>query len=66
LIACIIAETARWSVEEQISVNGGVVSTADNLFSRARHRRIAAYTGALENSGPSDQVRHRFHPRHFL
>ena len=26
-----IAETARWSVEEQISVNGGVISTAGNL-----------------------------------
>jgi quinohemoprotein ethanol dehydrogenase len=39
-----IAETARWSVEEQIAVNGGVVSTAGNLvFQGQGTGEFAAY-----------------------
>src|SRR5712664_209797 len=39
-----IAETARWSVEEQISVNGGVLSTAGNLvFQGQGTGEFAAY-----------------------
>jgi quinohemoprotein ethanol dehydrogenase len=39
-----IAETARWSIEEQISVNGGVVSTAGNLvFQGQGTGEFAAY-----------------------
>jgi quinohemoprotein ethanol dehydrogenase len=39
-----IAETARWSVEEQISVNGGVLSTAGNLvFQGQGAGEFAAY-----------------------
>src|SRR3989475_5748397 len=39
-----VAETARWSVEEQISVNGGVVSTAGNLvFQGQGTGEFAAY-----------------------
>src|SRR6266403_634938 len=39
-----IAETARWSVEEQIAVNGGVVSTAGNLvFQGQGTGELAAY-----------------------
>jgi quinohemoprotein ethanol dehydrogenase len=39
-----IAETARWSVEEQIAVNGGVVATAGNLvFQGQGTGEFAAY-----------------------
>ena len=39
-----VAETARWSVEEQISVNGGVFSTAGNLvFQGQGTGEFAAY-----------------------
>jgi len=39
-----VAETARWSVEEQISVNGGVLSTAGNLvFQGQGTGEFAAY-----------------------
>src|SRR5712671_1228405 len=39
-----IAETSRWSVEEQISVNGGVLSTAGNLvFQGQGTGEFAAY-----------------------
>ena len=39
-----IAETARWSVEEQIAVNGGVLSTAGNLvFQGQGTGEFAAY-----------------------
>jgi len=39
-----IAETARWSVEEQIAVNGGVFSTAGNLvFQGQGTGEFAAY-----------------------
>jgi len=39
-----IAETARWSVDEQIAVNGGVVSTAGNLvFQGQGTGEFAAY-----------------------
>src|SRR5260221_299608 len=39
-----IAETARWSVEEQIAVNGGVVSTAGNrVFQDQGTGKSAAY-----------------------
>jgi quinohemoprotein ethanol dehydrogenase len=39
-----VAEAARWSVEEQISVNGGVVSTAGNLvFQGQGTGEFAAY-----------------------
>jgi len=36
-----VAETARWSVEEQIAVNGGVLSTSGKPgFSGTRYRGI--------------------------
>ncbi len=39
-----VAETARWSVEEQIAVNGGVLSTAGNLvFQGQGTGEFAAY-----------------------
>src|SRR5436309_2514546 len=39
-----LRETARWSVEEQISVNGGIVSTAGNLvFQGQGTGEFAAY-----------------------
>ena len=39
-----VGETARWSVEEQISVNGGIVSTAGNLvFQGQGTGEFAAY-----------------------
>jgi len=39
-----VAETARWSVEEQIAVNGGVLSTSGNLvFQGQGYREFAAY-----------------------
>jgi len=39
-----VAETARWSVDEQVAVNGGVVSTAGNLvFQGQGTGEFAAY-----------------------
>ena len=39
-----VAESARWSVEEEISVNGGVLSTAGNLVFQGRGTgEFAAY-----------------------